>query len=905
MTSNSEDEAFHFRGKSLSPESPQPLHIPEPANIPILQHQMDLEFNDTSKYKTSDDTQPASPDLRPEIRDQLRLARQFSSQTFAALDHEDDNFGAGSQGTGSSHKQAQGGDLDAEENKPSYLMHHDALLSSQIESALVESSLGDMVNQESSTPHFKPTPHADRPVPHEPQVLSESSHPKSFPIPTHDPESDSSLEYVPNETEQIRTAGEGRSSPAPDQINYQSLLDTLSSSVSDAPSSTTITATTPPIAADSSLLPSKPEGVAPLSAGLPPRPPPQEKPLINSNYAPTNNIRSFHPLHNRVSNDSSKYSQSSQEPLHLPSNIQPTVGGSGSLSVVTSLHPPPPPPVTFQQLSPSSGVQSREQSDKQAVSSHDGDEEAPWGPDIQRKYDGFLQNERAYVTEGVWDRFPPGSRLFIGNLPTEKVTKRDLFHLFHEYGDLAQISIKQAYGFIQFLDDKSCSNALRVEQGSIIRGRKIHLEVSKPQPQRAQRHAQPDSLRSSGRKRSRSPEYTRPSHGTRGPRSSVDRYDRIPDTRGSPPGRFGTRDEPYRRRDDYRPMRSPSARGYRRNDYRHRDRSAERCGSDRDRRRSRSPFRRKSRYRSPSPAAGAGGHASDSDLPMPRRGPQEVPEVQILVLEEIDRNFLYQAESTFRDKGLKTDVFFLSPRISVAAVVRRQIIEGVLAIVKLSRSHQYSRKIPLQVFDRSSGVDNVRFNGGPSYEDFGIKRLLIDIVEYSELEPNVAADVVLHVRVVQHGIVPNQKLAFQAPNISQLPVQRPAVPLSGGTNNLANLISTLDPQSLQTLIGALHQNPNAIQAVQKQYPSSSNIPLNLANLLSNRAPQNPLISPSSNNPFSPTAPSYGIPSPTVTADPTLASLLLSSANQRAAPSQSSQVPPHVQNIMDQLTKWKQ
>lgn len=53
----------------------------------------------------------------------------------------------------------------------------------------------------------------------------------------------------------------------------------------------------------------------------------------------------------------------------------------------------------------------------------------------------------------------------------------------------------------------------------------------------------------------------------------------------------------------------------------------------------------------------------------------------------------------------------LSPRISLSAVVRRQIIEGVLAVVKLSRSHQYSGKIPLQVFDRSGGVDNVRFNG--------------------------------------------------------------------------------------------------------------------------------------------------------------------------------------------------
>jgi len=53
------------------------------------------------------------------------------------------------------------------------------------------------------------------------------------------------------------------------------------------------------------------------------------------------------------------------------------------------------------------------------------------------------------------------------------VTKRDLFHVFHKHGKLAQISIKQAYGFVQFLEAASCYEALNAEQGEIIRGRKI------------------------------------------------------------------------------------------------------------------------------------------------------------------------------------------------------------------------------------------------------------------------------------------------------------------------------------------------------------------------------------------------------------------------------------------------
>lgn len=60
-----------------------------------------------------------------------------------------------------------------------------------------------------------------------------------------------------------------------------------------------------------------------------------------------------------------------------------------------------------------------------------------------------------------------------GNLPTEKVTKRDIFHRFYRHGKLAQISIKQAYGFVQFLDSESCRRALDTEQGQAVRGRKM------------------------------------------------------------------------------------------------------------------------------------------------------------------------------------------------------------------------------------------------------------------------------------------------------------------------------------------------------------------------------------------------------------------------------------------------
>lgn len=343
-----------------------------------------------------------------------------------------------------------------------------------------------------------------------------------------------------------------------------------------------------------------------------------------------------------------------------------------------------------------------------------------------------------------------------GNLPTEKVTKRDIFHRFHRHGSLAQISIKQAYGFVQFLDAESCSRALRAEQGQQVRGRKMHLEISKPQ--RNTKKAEPD--RNAGRRRSRSPDYPRAGRNTN-PISPRDNR------------RF---------RDDYRPTRSPSPR--RGQGYRVRDPSP-----DRYRRRrsvSRSPPRR---YRSPSPR-----RASTPDLPLPFRPAHEVPDVQVLVLNEgLPSDFIRWVETTFAGAGFRINVLILSPRLNEEAVVRRQIVEGVLAIVRLNTKHLTNSKIDLQLFDRRGGNDNVQFN------------------EYADLDPVTAVALVADAKQKSTSLPVQQPVpsttyghyGASAANPYAAPAQAANV---ANTANLTNLISTLDPTSLSQLLGAMSGN---------------------------------------------------------------------------------------------------
>jgi hypothetical protein len=137
------------------------------------------------------------------------------------------------------------------------------------------------------------------------------------------------------------------------------------------------------------------------------------------------------------------------------------------------------------------------------------------------------------------------------------------------------------------------------------------LEISKPQ--RNTKKIEPPNP--TPRRRSRSPDYTR---GGNGPTPRDNRYVGHPNS-------MSPRDRRFRDRDDYRPMRSPSPRAPPRG-VRSRDRSRDRFDT-RYRSRSRTPPRR---HRSPSPRR----DYTEDGLDLRRRLPHEVPDIQILVLNE-------------------------------------------------------------------------------------------------------------------------------------------------------------------------------------------------------------------------------------------------------------------------------
>jgi hypothetical protein len=150
---------------------------------------------------------------------------------------------------------------------------------------------------------------------------------------------------------------------------------------------------------------------------------------------------------------------------------------------------------------------------------------------------------------------------------------------------------------------------------------------------------------------------------------------------------------------------------------------------------------------------------------------------------------------------------YLNPRFPRDAVVQRQIVEGVHAIVDLDYTAQSQGKIPIQVFYRSGG-SSVRF-------------------ELYKEDPAVAAEIVLrekaqsgaHLAQARPPYAPNsysQPYPAEVPPVGyQYPYSQPAAPPqvqpAAPVPDLTSMVGQLDNSALQALLASL-QTPQANHA---------------------------------------------------------------------------------------------
>jgi len=436
MNSSPPSEAHHFGGQKLTLESPLPIHIPESSQIPVLQNQIDPIFNQTSTHMQ----QPIMASNAHAVDPGISLQTWTALEAATSLNNEAVNL---TNVQGNSEIDGEGDDTSA----ISYETEEMAGQDSHQETDILQTYFT------SSTAH-PPAPIAaleplSTPLQHDTTALlsslSQSSpeqtlhrttepHSSSQHTPLVEFESSTIDEAAEHDDAQVLKFEPGLSNEG---VNYDTLLESLSPSTSTAPSADNIASITTAAPSDSPNVPrpcsvEQPLSAFPVPAGLPPRPPPQEKPAIHPNYKAENDISTYH------------YPQTQASATHSP---HPTLSSSSHPASQGYPHPtpkavganglPPPPLATFQQSASPSGPsqaspltpQTRQtdgaNESRSARPHEENDDEVPFTPAIEGLWNDFMREEAVYVSEGLWDRFPHGSRLFVGKA-SKLVTTTDV-----------------------------------------------------------------------------------------------------------------------------------------------------------------------------------------------------------------------------------------------------------------------------------------------------------------------------------------------------------------------------------------------------------------------------------------------------------------------------------------------
>uniref|UniRef100_A0A8C5DUT1 Nuclear receptor coactivator 5 n=1 Tax=Gouania willdenowi TaxID=441366 RepID=A0A8C5DUT1_GOUWI len=296
-------------------------------------------------------------------------------------------------------------------------------------------------------------------------------------------------------------------------------------------------------------------------------------------------------------------------------------------------------------------------------------------------------------------------RIFVGNLPTSEMKKKDLEDMFRPYGKVVGVSMFRGFGFVQFEHPEEAEAAKEGHKGRIYKGYKIDVNMAverrnpKAQTQTSSPRRAPNSSYGDAkdpRPRSRSPIYGHDSRDGRQPRNGRD-------------GRGSSREGRPGRDHDYR---------YRGSESRDKDRAdprdalysrAYRGGAEEPYRRKEEPFREP--Y--PDPYAGRRepegmftrvGERRRNDLyrqyyeELQRRCDTNRPvDCSVIVVNKAQKEYAETVGRKIRDLGMVVDLIFLNTEVSLT-----QALEDVgrartpFAII-ITQQHQMHRSCTVNI----------------------------------------------------------------------------------------------------------------------------------------------------------------------------------------------------------------
>jgi hypothetical protein len=374
MSATPPQEAAEFRGNSHTPVSPKPSYFPSPANIPILEAQMDPTFNETMMQTMHPDTFSST----------APAATQFDIATASGgVADQNTESATNARGTdGAQQDKAANIYLQIQEASRQYMPHNDTSLVTDQNVSQGTTSLSQRPDvsseavQATSAAETSGVDHASLDLPS--ATADISIHPEA----------------------NVYTDPSQSTNPPPTQNTPSLDLDAILAGLEKQAQANI--PRVPPMDSAATAISTPPHNPKPEPSALPPNPnlppkPPAQDLTSHPNYTPSDDIRLYHP-----------HSQK-DAPASYRAGGLPTLNTNGL----------PQPPHTYQTPLSSTFVSSTQSPAASNYGQRDGtptteDEDIPLDPQTQRLYDQFLSFERQNVADGQWDKFAVGSRLFIG-----------------------------------------------------------------------------------------------------------------------------------------------------------------------------------------------------------------------------------------------------------------------------------------------------------------------------------------------------------------------------------------------------------------------------------------------------------------------------------------------------------
>lgn len=410
---------------NLSPECPSPVHTATPLVVPALQNTADTIEAMVAAVTAADGapaaepvangSNPAAPvppeednddivdddsfddaygdDADPTVQAQPQPVGQDADN-----DDDDDDYAKTFDSPAGSE---DGGDADAPDHVPSIAPESNSValqsdappLHSQNGTPAVSTSVAD----NTATPQQAATTIADSAAQAQPAAQSQAAHDLNAPAANSASFADTQDAEATLNAQQPESAATSLPSTNNDANGSPQDIQQLVADLTAQPSESTAgndpdaNKTDSPAATASAT----PSSALPSPSSLPPRPPIPHSDSAAQSY-------STQPLGTQT--------PTAAQPTPTPGHHAPfvTAGAPGtSTDAVGSLPPPPTTGHSPAALGPiNSTAPSYASSGYSNPQSHNGD--------YQRMWDQFMADERQYMSEAKWDRFPEGSRLFIG-----------------------------------------------------------------------------------------------------------------------------------------------------------------------------------------------------------------------------------------------------------------------------------------------------------------------------------------------------------------------------------------------------------------------------------------------------------------------------------------------------------